>query len=167
MDWEISVWLLQRAAGVKLCRGGRGGVSTCIEVVLVQHTWRSWCGGLSSPLTALTGWGNFGHWVGSVTGRGAAATSRSWWMKAKPLGLSSQNHGRLPRCPGTLGVRVTLVWLLYKGWNSHIRKYLTQTLIGVGVAVINPNAENVRMYKSSFLADVVQQIWLSVVISFL
>ena len=48
---------------------------------------------------------------------------------------------------------------------SH-RKYLTQTLIRVGVAVINPNAENFRIYKSSFLADRVQQIWLSVAISF-
>lgn len=106
-------------------------------------------------------------WVSHWQRPSAAATSRSWWIKAKPLGLSSENDGKLPTCPGTLGIRVTLMRVLYKGWNSHVRKYLTWTLIGVGIAVINPNAENVRIYKSSFLADVGQQIWLSVVISFL
>lgn len=43
---------------------------------------------------------------------------------------------------------------LYKDHESHIKKYLTQ--IKAGIAVINSNAENFRIYKSSFLADTVQ-----------
>lgn len=51
---------------------------------------------------------------------------------------------------------MTLMQSLYKGWEPPIKKYLTQTLIKAGTAVTNPNAENFRIYKSSFLADTVQ-----------
>lgn len=51
---------------------------------------------------------------------------------------------------------ITLIQALYKSWESHIKKYLTQILIKAGIAVINPIAENFRIYKSSFLADTVQ-----------
>lgn len=51
---------------------------------------------------------------------------------------------------------MTLMQSLYKGWESHIKKYFTETLIKAGIAVINPNAKNFRIYKSSFLADTVQ-----------
>lgn len=58
------------------------------------------------------------------------------------------------RGPAQQVIRMTLMQVLYKDRESHIKKYLTQ--IKAGIAVINSNAENFRIYKSSFLADTVQ-----------
>lgn len=98
-NWSQAVERGQRW-GFYMCRGYTGTTSMdklmWWGVLTTDWTYRMW------KLWSLS-------WVSDWQRPSAAATSGSRWIKAKPLGLSSQNHGKLPTCPGTLGIRVTLM----------------------------------------------------------